>query len=84
VEPHVEPVLKGLGVVAGVPDIILINAGRTYGLELKADGGKLSTAQRETMAAMERAGTTVAHAVGLDPPVRQLEDWGLLRGRAAA
>jgi hypothetical protein len=32
-------ILKGAGVVAGVPDIILINAGRTYALELKADGG---------------------------------------------
>jgi hypothetical protein len=66
-------ILKGAGVVAGVPDIILINAGRTYALELKADGRKLSTAQRETMAAMERAGATVAHAVGLDAALAQLE-----------
>ena len=29
---------KGLGVKAGVPDLILIHDGRTYGLELKADG----------------------------------------------
>jgi len=31
-------VFKGLGVKAGVPDLILIHDGRTYGLELKADG----------------------------------------------
>lgn len=76
-------ILKGAGVVAGVPDIILINAGRVFGLELKADGGKLSTAQRETMAAMERAGATVAHAVGLDAALAQLQAWQLLRGRVA-
>jgi hypothetical protein len=71
-----------MGVVAGVPDIILINAGRVFGLELKAAGGHSSTAQRETMPAMERAGATVARAQRLDAALAQLEVWGLLRGRA--
>jgi hypothetical protein len=47
----------------------------------KADGA--SYQQRETMAAMERAGATVAHAIGIEEALRQLEDWGLLRGRAS-
>jgi hypothetical protein len=76
-------VLKGLGVVAGVPDLILIDRARVYGLELKADGNKPTPTQSEIMAAMERAGATVAHAQGLDAALAQLEQWGLLRGRAA-
>jgi hypothetical protein len=32
---------------------------------------------------MEQAGATVAVAVGLDDALRQLEEWRLLRGRAA-
>jgi hypothetical protein len=66
-----------------VPDIILINAGHVYGLELKAHGGKLSTGHRDTIAAMARAGATVARAVRFDAALRQLDAWGLLRGRAA-
>jgi len=46
-------ILKGLGVTAGVPDIIAIRAGHAYGLELKADGGKPTSKQIETMAALE-------------------------------
>jgi hypothetical protein len=33
-------VLKGIGVVAGVPDLILIDQARVYALELKGDGNK--------------------------------------------
>jgi hypothetical protein len=65
-----------------VPDIIAIKGGHSYALELKAGGNKPTPTQSETMAAMERAGATVAHAQGLDAALRQLEDWGLLRGRA--
>ena len=74
-------ILNGLGVVAGVPDILAIHQGRVFGLELKADGGKPTPAQANTMAAMERAGATVAHAQGLDAALAQLEAWGLLRGQ---
>ena len=73
---------EGVGIVAGVLDLILIDQARVYRLELKADDGKLTPAQSETMAAMERAGATVAHAQGLDAALAQLEQWGLLRGRA--
>jgi hemin uptake protein HemP len=33
-------ILKSQGVVAGVPDIIILHDGRTYGLELKAAEGR--------------------------------------------
>jgi hypothetical protein len=33
-------ILKGLGVVAGTPDVIVLKGGATYALELKAEGGR--------------------------------------------
>lgn len=75
-------ILKGQGVVAGVPDIVAIKDGQPFGLELKADLGRVTDTQRLTMEAMERAGVTVAVAFGLDGALSQLESWGLLRKAA--
>lgn len=81
-------ILKGLGVVAGVPDIIAVRDGRMFALELKAPGGTTSADQDAAQAALHAAGATVATATGLDEALAQLEAWGLLRGvaqgRAAA
>jgi hypothetical protein len=76
-------ILKGLGVRAGVPDLIIIYAGKTYGLELKADGNKPTKLQIEAQDAMRAAGAEVAVAVGLDAALQQLEQWQLLRGCAS-
>jgi hypothetical protein len=73
--------LKGMGVVAGVPDVIAIHQGRVYGLELKAQGGKATPKQIATLATMEAAGAVTAIAEGLDAALRWLEQHGLLRGR---
>jgi hypothetical protein len=81
-KPIEAAIMKGLGVTAGVPDIIAIRAGHAYGLELKADGGEPSQKQNDVMAAMEAAGGTVALAIGLDAAIAQLEVWGLLKGNA--
>ena len=80
--PHEAAIFAGLGVVPGVPDLILIDQGKTYALELKRLCAKPSAAQETAMKAMERAGATVAHAQGLDAALAQLEAWGLLRGSA--
>jgi hypothetical protein len=53
-------VLKGLGVTPGAPDIFLVHAGKTFGLELKTEGGRLSPAQIATHEAMRAAGAVVA------------------------
>jgi hypothetical protein len=74
-------ILRGLGVQAGVPDLIIIHDGKTYGLELKADGSKPTKFQIEAQDAMRTAGAEVAVAVGLDAALQQLERWQLLRGR---
>ena len=49
-------IAKGLGVRAGVPDIIAIKDGRCFALELKAPGGKVSEKQMEAMDEIRRAG----------------------------
>jgi hypothetical protein len=72
-------ILKAAGVVPGVPDVIIINNGRVFGLELKTVAGRLSDIQRQTMEAMRRAGAIVAVAHGLDEAIAQLEQWQLLR-----
>jgi hypothetical protein len=82
-KPIEAAIMKGLGVTAGVPDVIAIRAGHAYGLELKADDGKPTVKQIEALAAMEAAGATVAIVKGLDAAIAQLEGWGLLIGRAA-
>lgn len=79
----------GLGVIPGVPDIIacrLVQTSPSYGqffaLELKSEKGIASDAQREVLAKLKACGAIVGVAHGLDAAIRQLEDWGLLVGRA--
>jgi hypothetical protein len=75
-------ILKGLGVRAGVPDVIAVKDGRTYAMEIKAPGGRLTAAQNAAHAALRAAGATVVTSYSLDDAISMLEEWGLLRGRA--
>jgi hypothetical protein len=59
-------ILKGMGVKAGVPDIIAIKDARCYALELKASGGRLTPVQRGAHTALVAAGAEVEVAYGLD------------------
>jgi hypothetical protein len=74
-------ILKGTGVVAGVPDLIWIKAGRMYGLEIKTKDGRLTEAQMIVQAAINDCGGFCATAYGLDKAVAILETWGLLQGK---
>jgi hypothetical protein len=76
-------IFKSLGVVAGVPDILIAHCGQLYGLELKAEAGRLTDIQSDTQAAMKCAGVIVATAHGLDAALGQLVLWGLLRPEAS-
>jgi len=73
-------ILKGLGVRAGVPDVIAIKAGRVYAIELKAPRGRMTEAQHVVHAALRAAGTAVAVVHGLDAAIDQLEQWKLVKG----
>ena len=72
-------IMKGLGVRAGVPDIIIIHSGKCYALELKASKGRVSPTQRAMMAEFNDAGITTAVATGMDEAIDQLRDWGVIR-----
>lgn len=82
-KPIEAAIMKGLGVTAGVPDVIAIKDGRAYGLELKADDGRPTPRQLETLQKMQAAGATVALVQGLDAALAKIEEWGLVRGVAA-
>ena len=70
---------KAMGVIPGVPDLLLIKHGDVYGLELKAAKGRLSPAQRATHEAMHEAGAHIWVAHGLDEAIYALEFWGFLK-----
>ena len=82
-KPVEAAIMKGLGVVAGVPDVIAIHNGRCFALELKAEGGRATDKQLETIAALREAGAFTAIAEGLDRALALLKAWGLLRERAS-
>jgi hypothetical protein len=75
-------ILKGLGVRAGVSDLIAVHATRVYALELKAPGGTTSKDQDDFLTDMAAQGAVTGVATGLDAAIDQLEAWGLLIGRA--
>lgn len=77
-------ILKGLGSVAGTPDLLIIRDGRCYGLELKSETGKASEKQRETIAAMQNAGAVCTVTYGLNEAIAWLEQQGILLGRMSA
>jgi hypothetical protein len=72
----------GLGVISGVPDVVIIKGGITYALELKTTTGKLSCEQTGVLIEMRRAGCVTGYAMGLDAALAWLEERGILRGKA--
>lgn len=70
---------KRQGVQAGVSDLILLHDGKAFALELKADKGRLSEAQREFMDAFNNAGGFATSATGIDQAVKVLQAWSLIR-----
>lgn len=79
-KPIEAAIFKGLGVRAGVSDIIAVHQGKIFALELKAEGGRPTESQLEFISDIERAGAFTAVATGLDQALATLEGWGLLRG----
>jgi hypothetical protein len=77
-------IFRGLGVVPGTPDVIVIHQGRCYALELKAEGGRATPKQLEVIAAMEAAGA-ITRAWWRIEARRLGSDWpGILRLQAEA
>lgn len=70
---------KALGVVAGVPDLLILKGGKLHALELKAAKGRLTPSQRIVLAHMENCGAETAVAHSLDEALVTLEYWGVLK-----
>ena len=81
-KPVEAAILKGMGVVAGVPDVIIIHNGKVFGLEIKTEGGRATDKQLACIAALREAGAFTCIAEGLDRALACLEAWGLLKGKA--
>lgn len=75
-------ILVGLGVVAGIPDVIIIYDGRVFALELKSADGRLTPAQLHCHERLRAAGAVVGVAAGIDAALEWLTAHGLLRGAA--
>lgn len=76
-------IFKSLGVVAGVPDIIIVHGGRCFALELKSESGRIAPSQIETHERMRAAGAVIGVARGIDEALAWLAQHGLLRTKSA-
>lgn len=74
---------KRLGVLAGFPDFAALYKNNFYAMELKSEDGRPTTSQLEVIARLNEQGAYTAIVYGLDPALRVLEAWGLLKGRSA-
>jgi hypothetical protein len=74
-------IMQGLGVLAGVSDLLLMYAGKIYALELKAPGEKPTAAQKAYLTAFWKNGGYAEYRDSLDGAIEQLEEWQLLRGK---
>jgi hypothetical protein len=73
-------IFRGLGLKAGVPDLLLCRAGKLIAIELKSPTGRLSKHQRATIAELTAAGCLVRVIDNIDGAVAWLEKLGFLRG----
>ncbi|MHB1937038.1 MAG: VRR-NUC domain-containing protein [Acidobacteriaceae bacterium] len=81
-------IMKGLGLVPGVPDLLIfdpppaVSGAVGAAIELKRRrGGVVSDAQKEWLEALAERGWQVAVCHGADEAIATLEAWGYGRGR---
>jgi len=71
-------ILKGMGLKAGVPDLLLLHQSRSLWIELKSPRGALSEAQRRCHEAINNAGCRpVVVCRSLDDVQAALAFWGI-------
>jgi hypothetical protein len=77
--------MKGLGIVAGIPDIGICYRGRSYFIELKSSRGVMSPAQRSMAQRLIYAGAAVCCCRSVPEVEAALREACVpLRGRVAA
>src|SRR4029450_13098959 len=65
-------IMSGLGVRAGVSDLLLLHAGKLHALELKAPARRPSPAQVSFLLDVAKAGGYAEYADNIDPAVQTL------------
>lgn len=76
--------LRAMGVVPGIPDLMIVADGKTFGLELKTSRGRLSTEQKSMLDRMQAAGVFTGVAYGLDQALAIISAWGLMAAGGAS
>ena len=71
----------GRGIVAGLPDLFVLHAGRAYLIELKAADGQLSEPQKAFIAAGLCSAVHVGVACSVDDVLRLLDAWDIPRNK---
>lgn len=69
--------LKRQGVVAGIPDLVLIYRGKAFGLELKAKNGSLQDSQRDTFPKLQGAGMRIEVARSHSEAIERIKEMGI-------
>lgn len=67
--------LKAMGLVPGVPDLMLIYQGRIYFMELKARRRRMSAAQVDCRLTLRHVGASVEVVENLDEALAALRVW---------
>lgn len=71
----------GRGIIAGVPDVLILHLGAAFMIEIKAEDGELSDAQRAVLCAVLAARGRVAVARDAGEVIETLDYWKIPRAR---
>jgi hypothetical protein len=78
---EVPGIRMGRGIIAGIPDMLVIHHGAAFLIEVKAEDGELSPAQRGVLAAVLAARGRVAVARDATEVLATLDYWKIPRSR---
>ena len=68
---------KAMGIKPGFPDLLIFTGGVGYCVEVKAEGGKMSTAQRAVRAELEKQEIPYAVCRSVEDMRETLAEWGV-------
>lgn len=71
-------ILKAMGARAGVPDLIILHRGKFFGLEVKAEKGRLSDRQASAADLIVAAGGYFSVVRSVEEVERCLRAWGVI------
>jgi hypothetical protein len=70
--------LKKMGLLSGIPDLIILHKGKTFFLELKSEKGTISDNQKIVQLRLCEMGYEVWTAYGYNQAIDILKKWGII------